>query len=89
MPGEAVSGTVMVRVDVAEEPGVNVTLGGATDNVGPDGDTDAERMTVPEKPMLVTLIDGVAEEPMLILWGGAGTATLNALPTLTLTVVVF
>ncbi len=88
MPATVVSGTVIVRVDVAIDPGVRDTLAGLTETEGPAGKTLADSVTSPEKPVLETLIEGVAVEPTLILWGGAGTATLNALPTLTITVAV-
>jgi hypothetical protein len=89
LPATTVRGTVIVSVDVAVDPGVRETLAGLTDTEGPAGETVADNDTSPEKPVLETLIEGVAEEPTLILWGGAGTATLKALPTLTVTVAVW
>jgi hypothetical protein len=88
LPAAAVRGTVIVRVDAAVDPGVRETLTGFTETSGPAGATAADNDTSPEKPVLETLIEGVAVEPTLILCGGAGTATLKALPTLTVTVAV-
>ncbi len=67
MPAAVVSGTEIVKVDVAVNPGVRETLVGLTETVGPAGKTVADNDTIPEKPWLVTLIEGVAEEPTLIL----------------------
>jgi hypothetical protein len=84
-----VRGTDIVKVDGAVDPGLRRTLGGLTDANGPIGDTIADSETVPEKPRLVTLTAAVANEPTLILRGGAGTETLKSTPTVTLTIVLF
>jgi len=62
-----VRGTVIVRVAMADDPGVSETLAGLTDTKGPAGRTVADSVTSPEKPVLETLIEGVAVEPTLIL----------------------
>ncbi len=67
MPATVVSGTEIVKVEVAVAPGVRDTLVGLTETVGPAGETVGDSDTIPEKPVLVTLIDGVAVEPTLIL----------------------
>jgi hypothetical protein len=57
--------TVRVAVIVCPDP--SVTLAGLIESPGPDGDIDADRFTVPEKPLtLVTLRVDVAEEPAVI-----------------------
>jgi hypothetical protein len=89
LPATAVRGTVIVKVAVPVDPGVRETLAGLADTEGPAGETVADNDTSPEKPVLEILIEAVTVEPTLILWGGAGTATLNALPTLTVTVAVW
>jgi hypothetical protein len=80
-----VRGTDIVKVDGAVDPGLRRTLDGLTDANGPIVKTVADRETVPEKPILVTLTAGVAKEPTLILRGGAGTDTLKSTPTVTVT----
>ena len=77
-----------MRIEVADDPGVRVTLPGLIEIEGPVGDAAADRVTTPEKPVLVTLIVGVAVEPTLILVTG-DTDTVNRLPTFTITVAVF
>ncbi len=67
MPAAVVNGTEIVKTDVAVDPGVRDTLAGLTDSKGPAGETIADSDTIPEKPVLVTLIEGVAVEPTLIL----------------------
>lgn len=56
-----------MRAVVAVDPGVSETLAGLTTAEGPAGETVADRDTGPEKPVLATLTEGVADEPTLIL----------------------
>ena len=81
-------GTAIVRIEVADDPGVRETLAGLIEIERPVGDAAADRVTMPEKPVLVTLIVGVAVEPTLILVTG-DTDTVKWLPTFTITVAVF
>ncbi len=55
----------MVSVDVAEEPGVRLTLVGTNVNVIPvaAGETVADSATVPVKPRLLAVIVEVADPP--------------------------
>jgi len=52
-----------VSVEVPGDPGETGTLGGIRDAVGPVGETDAPRMTVPVKPfsLLRVIVDVVDE----------------------------
>ncbi len=53
-----------VRVDVADPCAVNTTLDGLRDTVGPAGDAEPPRVTVPVKPdRLVTVTVAVPEAP--------------------------
>jgi len=53
-----------VRVDEADPPEERLTLVGFIEAVRPDGDADAERVTVPEKLLrLARLIVDVPEKP--------------------------
>ena len=55
-------------MDVAGDPGETLTLDGAMDAVGPVGETDAPRLTVPVNPcsLLRVMVD-VADEPCRML----------------------
>ena len=56
------------RVVLPDPPEFNTTLGGLTPATGPEGETDTEKVTVPEKPFrLVTVIVDVPDEPATIL----------------------
>ena len=50
-----------VNVEVPEPPEDRNTLTGLKDVVGPDGETEAVRVTVPEKPL--TLANWIADVP--------------------------
>ncbi len=67
-----------VRVEVAVEPGVRLTLVGANVKVMPvaAGDTVAERATLPVKPLLLRVIVEVAEPPAVKLGGVAAPAAI-------------
>src|SRR5713226_5391823 len=53
-----------LSVDEAEPPEDRVTLVGLSDTARPDGEADAESVTVPENPLrLARLIEGVAGNP--------------------------
>lgn len=55
-----------VNVEVPEPPEDRITLTGFKDTVGPVGDTEAVRVTVPEKPlMLADWICDVPDAPLL------------------------
>ncbi len=60
---------VIVRVEVALDPGVRLTLGGLTATVKPAavGETEAASETLPVNPKLPTVIVEVPEEPALTL----------------------
>jgi hypothetical protein len=61
VPGGVEVEVETVRVAVIVCPDPSVTLAGLTESPGPDGDIDADRVTVPEKPLtLVTLRVDVA-----------------------------
>ncbi len=63
-------------------------LVGFKDADGPDGRTPAERLTVPMKPVLVAVIDAVADEPTLILSGRPLAEMAKSLLTLSVTMAV-
>jgi len=74
VPGVVELVVEIVRVEVLVCPDARVTLVGLSESPGPDGDTVAVKLTVPEKPLtLVMLRVDVAEEPlvMVILFGVA------------------
>ncbi len=53
-----------MRVDDPDPPEERVTLVGLSEADSPDGETEADRLTVPVKPLrLVRLITDVPEEP--------------------------
>ena len=53
-----------MRVDDPDPPEERVTLVGLSEEDRPDGETEADRLTVPLKPLrLVRLITDVPEEP--------------------------
>lgn len=63
-PANTVFGALTERVEIAVVPEARVTPVGLTETIGPFGDTDAERATVPVKLlMLDRVIVLVAEEP--------------------------
>ncbi len=56
-----------MNVEVPEPPEYRTTLSGFKDTVGPDGETMAVRVTVPEKPlMLADWICDVPDAPLSI-----------------------
>jgi hypothetical protein len=73
----------IVRVEVAVEPGVRLTLAGANVKVIPvaTGATVAESATLPVKPKLLTVIDEVADPPAVKLGGVAAPAATVKSPT--------
>lgn len=82
----------MVRVDVPLEPGVRLTVGGLKEVAGPlvtDGDTVADRPTLPVNPMLFSVMVEVAELPATKLAGvGAPAEIVKSAVTVTITVAV-
>ena len=46
-------GTTIVRVEVLVPPDVTVTVLGLKVGAGPDGETDADKITLPEKPLML------------------------------------
>ncbi len=65
MPAGVDAVVVMVRVEVELEPGVRLAVVGLTATANPVavGETAADRVTVPVKPRLPTVIVDVAELP--------------------------
>ena len=81
-------GTVIVRVEVPWPPAISAMLAGFRDEVGPEGKTVADRLTVPTNPVLVTVIVAVADSPTSILEGRLGEETAKSLLTVRVTIVV-
>jgi hypothetical protein len=82
----------IVSVDVADDPGVRLTLVGAKVNVIPvaAGATVAESATLPVKPRLLTVTMEVADPPAVKLAGDAApAATVKSPTTVMLTVAVW
>ncbi len=78
----------MVSVEVPTPPAINAMVIGFKDAVGPEGKTVADRLTVPTKPVLVTVIDAVAENPTSILVGRLVAERAKSLLTVSVTMVV-
>jgi hypothetical protein len=58
---------VMVRVDVAAPPPVNVTAEGLNDRVGPEGAASSEREIVPVRPLrLFTVTVAMPDVPCMM-----------------------
>ncbi len=68
----------IVRVEVAVEPGVRLTLVGAKVNVIPvaAGETVADSATLPVNPLLLRVIVEAAEPPAVKLTGVAAPAAI-------------
>lgn len=79
-----------VRVEVADDPGVSDTLVGliVADVPVADGETIAESVTVPVKPVLATVHVAVAEPPGRKLAGPAAPQVTEKMPCPTTRVII-
>ncbi len=78
----------MVSVEVPWPPAISGMLVGFKDAVGPEGKTVADRLTLPTKPVLVTVIEAVADNPTSILDGRFVAEMAKSLLTVSVTMVV-
>ncbi len=78
----------MVSVEVPTPPAINAMVAGVKEADGPEGKTVTDKLTVPTKPVLATVIDAVADKPTSILDGMLVAEMAKSLLTVSVTIVV-